>query len=89
MDRVQRLVRAWIAAGREDEVRETVTGTRCTIDENLAGIETQCTEIMSGSASLLDVVKALGEYLTAEDDKLRTKGAIFMPYSSTFLCTIV
>lgn len=31
--------------------------------------------ITSGEASMLDVVKALGEYLTSEDDGLRTKGA--------------
>ena len=30
--------------------------------------------ISTGSASLLDVVKALGEYLTAEEDELRNKG---------------
>ena len=31
-------------------------------------------EISDGSASILDVVKALGEYLTAENEELRTKG---------------
>lgn len=34
--------------------------------------------ISAGSASLLDVVKALGEYLTAEEDELRTKGKLIV-----------
>ncbi|KAF9069802.1 ARM repeat-containing protein [Rhodocollybia butyracea] len=35
-------------------------------------------EISSGSTSLLNIVKALGEYLTSEEDKLRTKGVEFL-----------
>lgn len=31
-------------------------------------------EVDNGNASLLDLVKALGEYLTSEEDELRTKG---------------
>ncbi|CCM00251.1 uncharacterized protein FIBRA_02280 [Fibroporia radiculosa] len=35
-------------------------------------------EISSGNATLLDVVKSLGKYLTAEEDELRTKGVDFL-----------
>ncbi|OSX64436.1 hypothetical protein POSPLADRAFT_1065586 [Postia placenta MAD-698-R-SB12] len=35
-------------------------------------------EIANGSTSLLDLVKALGEYLTAEEDDLRSKGVDFL-----------
>ncbi|KAJ3902626.1 ARM repeat-containing protein [Lentinula edodes] len=35
-------------------------------------------EISNGSTSLLNVVKALGEYLTSEEDALRTKGVEFL-----------
>ncbi|ESK97793.1 dna repair transcription protein [Moniliophthora roreri MCA 2997] len=40
-------------------------------DEEIAKI---VSDINSGSTTLLSVVKALGEYLTAEEDQLRTKG---------------
>ncbi|GJE98061.1 Dos2-interacting transcription regulator of RNA-Pol-II-domain-containing protein [Phanerochaete sordida] len=60
MDRVERLVRTWVASGRPEEVQETVSA------------------ISAGQASLLDVVKALGEYLTAEEDELRSKGVEFL-----------
>lgn len=76
MDRVQRLVRTWIASGKEDEVRETVTGTRSAVSHNHVCAYSLCKEITSGGATLLDVVKTLGEYLTAEEDSLRTKGAV-------------
>jgi hypothetical protein len=33
-----------------------------------------CAGISAGEATLIDVVKALGEYLTSEEDELRTKG---------------
>ncbi|KLO19073.1 ARM repeat-containing protein [Schizopora paradoxa] len=35
-------------------------------------------DLSTGKASLLDVVKALGEYLPSEDDNLRTKGVEFL-----------
>jgi hypothetical protein len=37
---------------------------------------TQLTAISIGDATLLDVVKSLGEYLTAEEDELRNKGML-------------
>jgi hypothetical protein len=30
--------------------------------------------IVAGESTLINVVKALGEYLTAEEDEIRTKG---------------
>ncbi|KZT67370.1 ARM repeat-containing protein [Daedalea quercina L-15889] len=41
-------------------------------------VDTAVSEIGSGNATLLDVVKALGEYLTSEEDELRTKGVEFL-----------
>lgn len=73
---MQRLVRTWIASGREDEVRETVAGTSSVVIHIYVYAYDLCKEITSGGATLLDVVKALGEYLTAEEDSLRTKGTV-------------
>ncbi|KAG1876711.1 ARM repeat-containing protein [Suillus subalutaceus] len=41
------------------------------IDESVAGIS-------SGQLTLLDIIKALGEFLTSEEDRLRTKGVEFL-----------
>ncbi|KAI5124282.1 hypothetical protein M0805_005129 [Coniferiporia weirii] len=60
MEATERLVRTWIASGRDEEL----TGTISTIS--------------SGQSTLLSVVKALGEYLTSEEDILRTKGVDFL-----------
>ncbi|KAF5355338.1 hypothetical protein D9758_006078 [Tetrapyrgos nigripes] len=38
----------------------------------------QGTEIANGTTTLLNVVKALGEYLTSEEDGVRTKGVDFL-----------
>ncbi|KAI0831813.1 ARM repeat-containing protein [Trametes gibbosa] len=59
-ERVDRLVRTWIASEQEQEVEEAAS------------------EIAKGNATLLDLVKSLGEYLTAEEDDLRTKGVEFL-----------
>ncbi|KAF8449157.1 ARM repeat-containing protein [Boletus edulis BED1] len=42
--------------------------------EKDAEVEKLVVGISSGSADFLDIVKALGEYLTSEEDDLRTKG---------------
>ncbi|TFK39917.1 Dos2-interacting transcription regulator of RNA-Pol-II-domain-containing protein [Crucibulum laeve] len=60
MESTERLVRTWMALGRDEEVVETVS------------------EISQGGVSLVDIVKALGEYLTSEDDELRRKGVEFL-----------
>ncbi|KAI0333855.1 ARM repeat-containing protein [Cubamyces sp. BRFM 1775] len=59
-ERIDRVVRTWIASEQEQEVEEA------------AG------EISQGKATLLDLVKSLGEFLTAEEDDLRTKGVEFL-----------
>ncbi|KAI8996433.1 ARM repeat-containing protein [Trametes punicea] len=59
-DRIDRLVRTWIASEQEQEVDDTAS------------------EIAQGKATLLDLVKSLGEYLTSEEDDLRTKGVEFL-----------
>ncbi|KAG0699928.1 RNAPII transcription regulator C-terminal-domain-containing protein, partial [Suillus ampliporus] len=41
------------------------------IDETLAGIS-------SGQLTLLDIIRALGDFLTSEEDRLRTKGVEFL-----------
>ncbi|TFK91443.1 ARM repeat-containing protein [Polyporus arcularius HHB13444] len=60
MERIDRLVRTWIASEQEQEIEDTVK------------------EIEQGNANLLHVVKSLGEYLTSEEDDLRTKGVEFL-----------
>jgi DNA repair/transcription protein MET18/MMS19 len=39
--------------------------------------------ISNGQITLLNVVKALGEYLMAEEDQLRAKGNALVPYCCT------
>lgn len=46
--------------------------------EKAAEIEHVISALSSGECSLLDIVKALGEYLTSEEDTLRTKGVQFL-----------
>ncbi|KAG2068710.1 hypothetical protein BDR04DRAFT_1206804 [Suillus decipiens] len=41
------------------------------VDESVAGIS-------SGQLTLLDIIRALGEFLTSEEDRLRTKGVKFL-----------
>ncbi|GBE89610.1 MMS19 nucleotide excision repair [Sparassis crispa] len=60
MEKVERLVRTWIASEREEEVQTIIS------------------EIAAGNVTLLQIVKALGEYLTADEDDLRTKGVEFL-----------
>ncbi|RPD59070.1 ARM repeat-containing protein [Lentinus tigrinus ALCF2SS1-7] len=60
MERIDRLVRTWIASEQEQEIEDTVK------------------EIEQGNATLLHIVKSLGEYLTSEEDDLRTKGVEFL-----------
>ncbi|KAI0773303.1 ARM repeat-containing protein [Trametes elegans] len=59
-ERIDRLVKTWIASEQEQEVADVAA------------------EIAQGNATLLDLVKSLGEYLTAEEDELRTKGVEFL-----------
>ncbi|KAI0940934.1 hypothetical protein AcV7_003173 [Taiwanofungus camphoratus] len=56
----------------ERNVRTWVASER---DEEVQAV---ASEITNGNATLLHLVKALGEYLTAEEDELRTKGVEFL-----------
>ncbi|KIY65117.1 ARM repeat-containing protein [Cylindrobasidium torrendii FP15055 ss-10] len=42
--------------------------------ENEAELESLVSEVTEGKTTLVNIVKALGEYLTSEEDKIRTKG---------------
>ncbi|KAJ3521011.1 hypothetical protein NMY22_g12497 [Coprinellus aureogranulatus] len=56
MEATERLVRTWVASGREDEIAQIAA------------------DITNGQTTLLNVVKALGEYLVSEENGLRSKG---------------
>ncbi|KAH8075854.1 ARM repeat-containing protein [Cristinia sonorae] len=60
MDRMERLVRTWMATGKVEEVENTVS------------------EVLNGDGALLPLIKALGEYLTSEEDDQRRKGVEFL-----------
>ena len=72
METIERHVRSWIATEKDADVDGVVSSgfTRC--HWNLTKLAPLV--LSSGQSTLLDVVKALGEYLTAEDDSLRSKG---------------
>jgi DNA repair/transcription protein MET18/MMS19 len=46
------------------------------LDASYIPLRNPTTDISNGQTTLLNVVKALGEYLTAEEDDLRTKGIV-------------
>jgi DNA repair/transcription protein MET18/MMS19 len=74
MEETERLVRTWISTGREDEINSTVSST-CTSMKTATGTNLKSySGIANGQSSLLNVVKALGEYLTSDEDVLRAKG---------------
>ncbi len=75
MDLIDRQVRTWVASGQDHEIQETVSGTALKLLYAFQLIPFLA--ISDGRAALLDVVKALGEYLTSEEDELRTKGVIY------------
>jgi DNA repair/transcription protein MET18/MMS19 len=75
MAAIDRLLHTWMASGRDEEIEGTVLGKYQYVRETI--LMTNAAPIPEVSASrngLLDVVKALGEFLTSEDDHLRTKG---------------
>lgn len=75
MESTERLVRTWMGTGRIIEIQETVSGTH-QFSESTSTVTNFMTGIASGQITLLNIVKALGEYLTAEEDELRTKGNV-------------
>ncbi|KIK08924.1 hypothetical protein K443DRAFT_671974 [Laccaria amethystina LaAM-08-1] len=56
MESTERLVRTWMASGRDEEIGEIVS------------------DISNDRTTLIVIVKALGEYLTSEENDLRRKG---------------
>jgi DNA repair/transcription protein MET18/MMS19 len=75
MDTTQRLVQTWMASGRDEEVEETVAGTLLTYSFRYQFSEIIIRlEITNERTTLTNVVKGLGEYLTSQEDALRTKG---------------
>ncbi|KAG5647525.1 hypothetical protein DXG03_009462 [Asterophora parasitica] len=84
MASAERVVATWMASARDEEIEKIVSGTPPHF--NLAVHYTEkITDISNDRITLLDVVKSLGEYLTSEDDALRTKGIIQIPDESTFV----
>jgi len=64
-----------MGSGRDEEVEQTVSGTPLTYSSRSFPIDiTILTEISNERTTLINVVKALGEYLTSEEGDLRTKG---------------
>ena len=73
MSAVERSVRTWIASGRENEIENIVAGS-CVCFTCIESVLMGVAAISAGEATLLDVVKALREFLTAEEDDVRNKG---------------
>jgi DNA repair/transcription protein MET18/MMS19 len=73
MEKIERAIRTWIATQDEHQIAETVSG-QLTFTSESATVSYMITEISDGNATLIVVVKALGQYLTSEEDSLRTKG---------------
>lgn len=70
---IERTVRTWMATQREEELVLIAQGL---IRDLLGFLESnsRLADIEGGKATLLELVKALGEYLTAEDGESRVKG---------------
>lgn len=66
-----------MASGRDEEVDQMVSGVLASFSSN-PGIHSTLLDISSGQSKLLDLVKALGEYLTSDEDVLRSKGKLLL-----------
>lgn len=75
MDRMERLVRTWMATGRKEEVESAASGMTLVLD-SLFQYLSKCTEILNGDGALLPLIKALGEFLTSQEDNQRSKGVV-------------
>lgn len=64
-----------MASGRDDELSEIVSGIPFRYLD-MTSLTRKITEISENKLTLLDVVKALGEFLTSEEDTIRTKGIV-------------
>jgi len=74
MDSSERLVHTWMASGRDEEIKELVSGMPPTSQSTHDALNDIDTDISNDRTSLIKVVKALGEYLTSEDSDLLQKG---------------
>lgn len=75
MEQVKRLVDIYITSERQEEVDKLVEGQPLYVSSYLT---TDCTivGIQNGETTLLQLIKALGDYLTSEDEAIRTKGKL-------------
>ncbi len=72
MEATTRNVQAWMAMGRDDEINALVAGSpfECCLSARISSRP----DVSNGETTLVNIVKALGEYLTSEEDSPRTKG---------------
>ena len=70
---VERSIRSWMVSEKDKEPEKLVEGVS---DKSSATTNHHLFSpgISSGSVTLLDIIKALGEYLTSEEDHLRARG---------------
>lgn len=88
MENTERLIRTWIATGKDEDVKEIVSGISiASYDVNRPYIA--LVEILADRTSLVNVVKGLGEYLTADEEDLRRKGRQDHPGSTITYLTFI
>lgn len=74
MENTERLIRTWVATEKDEEVKEMVAGT--TSFHMIPTNARHPLDISADRTSLVNVVKGLGEYLTADEEDLRRKGRL-------------
>lgn len=83
MESTERLVRTWMASGRDEEIGKIVSGMPNTLMYQHIFTPIMA-DISNDRTTLIIIVKALGEYLTSEEDDLRRRGKDFL--LNGFLC---
>lgn len=78
MQNIQQLVQTWMVSGRQEEVNEVTSRTRYRQSGIVFAGFTHISGISTGHATFLDVVKALGDYLTDDEDVIRAKGSLLL-----------
>lgn len=73
MTTAERLVRSWMVSEKDSEVDESIAGTSVVAQRQHQSL-TYSSGISSGQFTLLDIIKALRDFLTSEEDDLRAKG---------------
>lgn len=91
MASTEKLVQTWMASGREEEITQIVSGMNLESIIHILRIELFITaDISNDNTSLINVVKALGEYLTSDDSDVLQKGPLFkMDFDSAMLTWIL